>query len=372
MPHFVAPETRDELLKQILGILPVSIWIYSSKSEGWNNGRWAEYTGLTEEELSGWKWLSTVHPDDVHGLRQILERSLERGEPYRAHYRVRGRDGIYRWFVSRAVRISSSDPNEIVWVGITTEAQSLREETDGRLEFLGMIAHEIRTPLTVIKSGFELLQKGKLPPDSSAKLLSLGLRAADRMSSLVDDIVEVSDARAGDTEHRPSECDLSEMLEETARNFTRLLEDHRQHRLEWEIERPLRGYWDSSRICQAVESLLQNALKFSPDGGTLQLRASLDGQRSELHIEITDPGIGIREEDQKRVFYPFQKAADSRHFGGFGLGLYLVQRIVQKHRGQIRLRSQPGQGSRFTLLLPTGLPMTQGYALSSDSSCATR
>ncbi|MRG97125.1 PAS domain-containing protein [Polyangium spumosum] len=230
-----------------------------------------------------------------------------------------------------------------------------QEAIRARDEFLSIASHELRTPCTSLRLGIEALLRharaGKLdrmPAPLIERLLETSDRQSKHLLHLIDRLLDVSRLEAGHLDLELEEVDLAaltreaagELREESARMGGTLLV---------EAERPVRGMWDRARLRQVVTNLLGNALKYGA-GKPVRVRAS--GDESQAWLCVEDRGIGIPEDRQPHIFERFERAVSSRHYGGLGLGLYIVRQIVEAHGGTIALASHPGEGSTFTVTLP--------------------
>lgn len=234
-------------------------------------------------------------------------------------------------------------------------ADSLQEAVRLRDEFLSIASHELKTPLTSLKMQSQMRQRwidgGNL---SSADqkfmaLLANDTRQIDRLTRLIDDMLDISRITAGKLALHPETFDLRELVRETI--------DRQRPQLEaagctvaLEPGEPVLGQWDRFRIEQVITNLLTNAMKYGagkPVAVTLA-RAVAGGAR----LTVADQGIGIAPEDQARIFDRFERAVSPSSVGGLGLGLYISRQIVEQHGGTISVESRVGQGSRFAVELP--------------------
>ncbi len=243
---------------------------------------------------------------------------------------------------------------------------SLIKEREARIEaeksiqvrddFLAVASHELRTPITPIKIYLQLLRRHiqELPPDvlPKARILSSGFKSADRqldrLSRLIDDLLDVSRITAGRLILNREEFDLSELMGEIVERF-RPESLIAKCDLGLSAQPRVKGFWDRSRIEQVAANLLTNAMKYGA-GNPIEITVASEGNVARLVVR--DHGIGIAEEEQEKIFERFERAAPVRHYGGLGLGLYITREIVSAHGGTIRVESCLGQGSRFTVELP--------------------
>jgi signal transduction histidine kinase len=251
----------------------------------------------------------------------------------------------------------------------TEAAQAeLREAVRAREEFLSVASHELRTPLTPLK-GFAALtlqrmEKGEDFPERERFLKALRSmsRQTDRLHRLVDDLLDTSRIQAGRFELERQQVDLVPLVREVLERFE-LRGQEGLHFLFEPPPSPIEGFWDGPRLEQVVTNLLSNAVRYSPQGGTVQVRFLLTSEHAEL--QVRDEGIGIPPESLASLFQPFARAsnATSRHFGGLGLGLFICREIVQRHGGDIWAESPgPHRGSSFHVRLPRSQPAVNPVA----------
>jgi signal transduction histidine kinase len=227
-----------------------------------------------------------------------------------------------------------------------------KDEVRERDEFLSIASHELRTPVAALQLQLQMLQRaasrsvGGLPGAVESKLDALQ-RQTRRISALVGELLDVSRMRLGRLELALEQLDLSEVARDTVTHVREEVEKSGS-RLLLDLS-PAPGWFDRMRVEQVITNLLVNATKFG-QGKPITLHVSADGPRARLRI--ADRGIGISAEDQARVFERFERAVTSQHFGGLGLGLYIVRQIVEAHGGEIRVESAPGSGTSFVVLLP--------------------
>ncbi|MBN1203964.1 MAG: sensor histidine kinase [Myxococcaceae bacterium] len=238
----------------------------------------------------------------------------------------------------------------------------LREAVRAREEFLSVASHELRTPLTPLK-GFASLtlqrvEQSEAPPDRAwllKALRSMG-RQTERLARLVDDLLDTARIQSGRFDLNCKLVDLLPVVQEVLERF----ELRGAEGLRFELEPPagpLEGSWDAARLDQVITNLLSNAVRYSPQGGTVRISFSVSPSHVELRVQ--DEGIGIPPESLERLFRPFSRAsnATSRHFGGLGLGLFICREIVERHGGAIWAESAgPQKGSCFHVRLPRTTP----------------
>jgi CheY-like chemotaxis protein len=236
------------------------------------------------------------------------------------------------------------------------EEQNLRISEANRLknEFLANMSHELRTPLNGIIGFAELMHAGKTGPMAAVHKEYLGdiLTSARHLLQLINDVLDLSRVESGKMEFHPEPVRLAALIDEV-RNIVRSLGAQKRIQVESVLAPDFEVVADPGRLKQVLYNYLSNALKFTPDGGQVTVRAlAADGDT--FRLEVEDTGIGIKPEDLGRLFVEFQQldASTAKQYPGTGLGLVLTKRIVESQGGQVGVRSVPGQGSVFFARLP--------------------
>lgn len=215
--------------------------------------------------------------------------------------------------------------------------------------FLAGIAHDLRTPIQVLLLSTNAARAdSSLPPDHRARrTLERNARQLTRLDRMVGDFLDAARIEAGELELRFEERDMRETLRGTVELFEDLSP---RHTLELTLpSESVMARFDPLRIEQVAGNLISNAIKYSPQGGKVQIRLERCG--AELLLEVNDEGIGMSPEAQTRIFEPFRRASPERGIPGAGLGLFVVRRIVDAHRGRIEVVSALGAGSSFRVFL---------------------
>jgi signal transduction histidine kinase len=237
--------------------------------------------------------------------------------------------------------------------------QRLQEFSELKADILRNISHEVRTPLTLIKGHLELLME-----DRTSTLLPEQRKALTAVCDRVDDIVTIVDRTVSlspvdDPAPAYEKILVGELLREVIETFDRRARQMTVTLAVVPVEQDLYLYGDADKIRQLCYNLLDNAVKFSPDGGQVTIQAMSEG--ANVHLIFADQGIGIPERQLTQIFETFYQidGSTTRRFGGLGLGLTVVNRIVDAHKGEIWVESEVDRGSTFHILLPKHVPQVQ-------------
>jgi signal transduction histidine kinase len=229
-----------------------------------------------------------------------------------------------------------------------------------KTEFLSNISHELRTPLTPIKGYAEMLRRDQqmpaarqLAPDKRRAFLDGILESSERLERTVDILVNFAAMEAGRLVLRTEPVDSANLVHEVCERWRSRSGVHRVEEL---VNGRPRVLADRRLLERSIDELVDNAVKFSPEGGVVTVRAELigAGDGRAVEISVSDEGIGIAPADFDRIFTDFSQIDGSatRRYGGLGLGLPFVQRVVAAHGGTLTATSEPGRGSTFTMELP--------------------
>jgi len=224
-----------------------------------------------------------------------------------------------------------------------------------RNDFISIASHELKTPLTSLTMHTQLINSmiqdgtlANLPRDTQQKLVDLSQRQLNRLTNLTGDLLNVSRIGAGLVVLEPRATDLSKIVQNVLENCRIELEEC-GCLLEARLAPHLIGLWDPSRIEQVVVNLLSNAMKFGK-GKPIEVVTEAAGGIARLTVQ--DQGLGIRPEDQTRIFERFERAVPIKTHEGLGLGLYIAHQFVAAHGGTVRVKSALNEGATFTVELP--------------------
>ncbi|MGZ0783534.1 hybrid sensor histidine kinase/response regulator [Pseudomonas sp. TKO26] len=224
-----------------------------------------------------------------------------------------------------------------------------------RDDFMSIVAHEVRTPLNGLILETQLRKMHLARENAAAFSLDKMQAMVDRderqiksLIRLIEDMLDISRIRTGKLSIRPSRFDLAQLVRGLVENFAPQVEAA-QSSLTLQAEQPLEGQWDEFRIEQVISNLLTNALRY---GAKSPIEVRVYAEDGEARVEVQDHGIGISEDNQKRIFQQFERVSASHVAAGLGLGLFISEQIVTAHGGTIAVESRLGQGARFRVSLP--------------------
>ena len=237
-------------------------------------------------------------------------------------------------------------------IGVFYNITQIKHLESVRQEFFSNISHELRTPLTSILAFVETLEDGAIDDKkNNQRFLSVIRKNAQRMHHLIDDILELSTIESGKINLQPKMLDLSAHVSEIFINLSAKA-DERNVRLTSEISPDVRVFADVVRLEQMLTNLIDNAIKFNAEGGTVTVSHTADETKDK--IAVADTGEGISGEHLQRIFERFYRTdrARSREIGGTGLGLAIVKHLARLHGGEVTVASALSKGTTFFVELP--------------------
>jgi len=278
----------------------------------------------------------------IGGLRFLI---------YQPLFRLRERIARYGAGDSEA-RVPVRGPAEVRQIArvFNDMAETLARQREAQLRFVAAVAHELRNPLSTIKVSADLLAPSlHIPDEKRAEVVAAVRRQVLHLDRLVGDLLDTARIEAGHLELKTERCDLRDLAKEVATLYGGLSE---VHRIVLDLpQAPVPCACDPVRVTQVLNNFVNNAIKYSPHGGTVRIR--VERRAAEAILAVEDDGMGIASDDLSRIFEPFRRTGATREtIPGVGLGLSVARRIVEAHGGRIEVDSEPGKGSVFRMRLP--------------------
>ena len=287
-----------------------------------------------------------VKPEEL-AIARALRGEVVRGMEEVVHDARLGRD---RYLLVSAAPIRDADGRFMGAVEVLSDITTLKELDLLKDQFITVAAHEIKTPVTAIKGFAQTLARasGACAPKYQ-KALETIVQQSDRIDALVRDFLDVSSMRWGRVKLAPAPLDLTALVAECVARKSALTP---KHQLVISRRDPARVVGDRERLSQVVENLLDNAVKFSPVGGEIEVRVTREQGRAV--VSVRDHGVGIPIDRRRHLFERFYRAhiGTPYDYGGLGVGLYISREIVRQHGGDIWFESEEGKGSTFYFSLP--------------------
>jgi PAS domain S-box-containing protein len=362
--HARALETSEKLYRAIGESINYGVWVTDAAGRAiYISDSFLRLVGLTPAQAANDGWGSALHPDEVEDTMNAWRECARTGNMWYREHRVLGADGRYHSILAQGMPIRDESGRIQRWAGINLDIGRLKNterallEADRRKdEFLATLAHELRNPLAPIRNAVRILDSDAADERQRKWGRDVIARQVQRMSLLLDDLLDVSRITRGQLELRKDYVDLRQMVSDAVETARPLLEA-KQHQLKVLLPAEnVRLEADPLRLSQVIGNLLTNAAKYTDSGGQISLTAKI--ANAELTISIRDSGIGLTEESMPGLFTMFSQvnSAVDRAEGGLGIGLALVKGLVVLHGGRVEVRSEGlGRGSEFIVHLPEKL-----------------
>jgi PAS domain S-box-containing protein len=375
-----ALRTSEERFRLLADNMSQFAWIADETGAiFWYNQRWYDFTGTNLEAMKGWGWEKVHHPEHVERITKKWKIYLEHGWDWEETFPLRGKDGEYRWFLTRAFPIRDNLGKVIRWFGTNTDITDVRltqealrtaqealakqnqhldqtvQERTARLQetimeleaFSYSISHDMRSPLRAMQGYAEALlhdYKDKLDAEGERYLQRI-LRGATRLDLLIRDVLAYSKVARGQIELR--NVNLNALLQDILQNYPNLHSSKIDVRIS-----DLPNVWGhEGLLTQVISNLLANAAKFVKPGAMPQVDVSSENLDGETKIWFSDHGLGIAPEHQKQIFEIFGRVYPEKQFEGTGIGLAIVKKALDKMGGSVGVISELGKGSRFWINL---------------------
>ncbi|MCG9972327.1 ATP-binding protein [Christiangramia crocea] len=315
------------------------------------NKSWLDYTGMTMDEFLDSHWTQIIHPEHVEKVEQELAECLEKGKDLDIELKIKDKNGDYKWHLCRAIAMKD-DGITTSWISSSTQIQKLKEEEQRKEDFLKLVSHELKTPVTSIKGYVQLLQSilNSEKDNITKPYLHRIEDQIERLIRLISEMLDLSRIEQNELELHTEEFSLNEHVEN-------IIEDifHTNKDIQIELEHLCKCdiVADKDRIGQVIINFITNALKYSMDAKRVLVKVFYENE-NHVAVSVKDFGIGIEKKDLNRIFKRFYRvsAKNEETYAGFGIGLYLSNEIIERHNGKILVDSEPGEGSQFTFILP--------------------
>ena len=316
------------------------------------------------KELFGFKQSEVLTFDDAlnqidAGYRKKITKGIEIAFGQRQiqdlEFPVVGRsDGKFRWLRATGRFYAAQDGKGANFSGTVMDITKLKLDEQRKNDFIAMVSHELKTPLTSLNGYIQLLQV-KLGNNAGiivSNILDKAKKQVGKMISMIEGFLNVSRLEAGKIQIQPTRFDMAELIKEIEEDNEL---DTRSRKL---LFSPVQTTWvdaDRDKIELVITNLISNAIKYSPMHSTVQITC-LTKEDKKVEVSVRDEGMGVQPEDQAHLFDRFYRVENQQtaSIAGFGIGLYICKEIIERHKGKIWVESEPGRGSTFSFCLPLG------------------
>ena len=324
-------------------------WIF------WYNTQWFDYTGTTLEEMQGWGWQKVHHPDYVESITGEWASNIRAGKPFDNIFPLKGKNGNYRWFLTRITPIRDEQGKLLRWFGTNTDITELKQSEEElkrsniELErFAYVSSHDLQEPLRMVTLYSQLLErryKDNLDNDAN-DFIEYIVEGANRMRQLIDDLLEYSRVTSQAKEFE--KVDLEKVLDVVLHNLAIPIQENNVTISHDTL--PI-VFADKNQMVQVFQNLINNAIKFHGQKPP-EIHISAQKGVNEWKFALQDNGIGIEPKHQKQIFKVFKRLHNRDEYPGTGIGLSIVQKIILHHSGRIWVESELGKGSSFYFTIP--------------------
>jgi PAS domain S-box len=317
---------------------------------------------LSDTSTPDSNWLRRYIPEGERArVTAVIRAAIAAKGVFELEHRVIRDDGGLGWVWSRALPILSDEGEIVEWLGAALNLtarknaeDALRDDDRRKDQFLATLAHELRNPLASLRSGLETLKRTTADSEAYGRTVKIMDRQLNMLVHLVDDLLDVSRITSGKIQLRRAKVSLQSVVAASEEASRAIIDARTHHLVIGACEDELIVDGDFDRLVQIFSNLLSNAAKYTDKAGTIEVKLRREGDRAV--ITVSDNGIGIPAEDLSNIFELFAQVRSHQGHanGGLGIGLSLVQQLVEMHGGSVQATSSgASQGSKFTVSLPT-------------------
>jgi PAS domain S-box-containing protein len=315
------------------------------------NEPWSKVTGRTPSELMKFGWVDLMHPDDHVRVMKAFTDAFAKQEPWEWEFRMPDGYGGWLWLLARGAPRFRVDGSFAGYISSCIDITARKQEEQRKNDFIGMVSHELKTPLTSMSAYVQmLLGKAKKADDQfTAKTLEKANNQVKKMTGMINGFLNVSRLESGNIHMDKTSFDMADLVKEVEEETIVTISSH--HVVFAPVIKTC-VLADRSKIGQVINNYISNAIKYSPTGSTIEVACVTIGNSAQ--VSVKDDGFGIKAEDQPKLFDRFYRVQnpETHTISGFGIGLYLCAEIIHRHEGRIWVESDPGKGSTFYFSIP--------------------
>jgi len=356
-----ALKASERLYRAIGESIDFGVWVCAPDGRNtYASDSFLKLVGMTQQECSDFGWGRVLHPDDADRTLAAWQECVRAGGNWDIEHRFLGVDGEWHPVLARGVPVKNDAGEIVCWAGINLDISKLKAAEQRLLdadrqkdEFLALLSHELRNPLAAIQNAHVVLERANPVSEQASRAKAVIGRQARQLTRLVDDLLEVTRISRGKMNLKAAEVDFVDLVRKTVEDFRPSYSKQQIEVRLREPREPVMVVGDQARLAQVVGNLLQNAAKFSEEGGHVDVSIKREGEMAVLSVK--DDGVGVAPEMLPVLFQPFVQAERTldRSRGGLGLGLFLVKGIAELHGGSVDARSDGiGKGATFVVRLP--------------------
>lgn len=331
-------------------------WIWEIDKAGnfiFSNHAVEKILGYETEEVLEKNILSFLSEENIKTVQKEFEKNIieKKGWQQKVMHFIH-KNGSDRWIETNAIPMLNSNNILVGYRGASRDTTSARSIEKIKNEFISMVSHEMRTPLTSIHGALILLQAPESTIQENHNLLNLAIRNSERLIHLINDVMDVQKMQLGELHYVFEKINLCEVLSEAINSSNIVAKKFDVSIVTEGFVKDAEVYGDYQRLIQVILNLLSNAIKFTPSHGIVKV--ALQNLENAFKVSISDQGPGIPKEFESKLFEKFAQADSSskREYGGTGLGLSISQNIIEAHKGKIHYFTKIGEGTTFFFELP--------------------
>lgn len=352
-------KNEQDRLRDMLASVPGVVW------EAWgepdDSGQKINFVSDYVEKMLGYTveewlatpnfWLSIVHPEDKEHASATAKKTFDSGKLGVNRFRWMRKDGKPVWVEAHSYAIKNKKGKKVGMRGVTMDISDRVGIEKQKDEFLGIVSHELKTPVTSLKAYAQVLHRRfvKRNDEHSAKQLAKMDNQLNKLTTLISDLLDTTRIESGKFAFNTEIFEIDDLIKETAELMQLTTE---QHKVVMHGTCDVKVEGDRERVGQVLTNLISNAIKYSPESDRVDIHLEKVGEK--IQVCVQDFGEGISEDDQARIFDRFYRVGSKRQetSPGLGLGLYISSQIVQRQKGELWVESELGKGSTFCFTLP--------------------
>lgn len=342
----------EDQFKLMANSAPMLLWVSGLDNKcSFFNKAWLNFTGRKLEEESGDGWIEDVYPDDRKNCKKIYKAAFEKQKKFKMEFRLRRRDGQYRWMQNNGIPHFSKEKEFLGFIGTCVDIHELKEIENSKDQFIVAASHELRTPLTTLNIYLQLLADYfKVSSQGNYSTYVTGaMGQVKKINDLINQLLDLSRIQSGHLDFECSVFSFEDLVLKIVKKMQAIMPSHKIV-LRGKVNSLIKG--DAERISQSLENLLSNASKYSKEESEIHVNLSEDEES--VMVAVTDFGMGIDKQHLSKIFERFYRIPGKKEntFPGIGIGLYLSQQIIKKHSGKITVESILNKETTFVIQIP--------------------
>ncbi|MBE9602278.1 PAS domain-containing protein [Pedobacter sp. MC2016-24] len=315
------------------------------------NAQFKSCYGLTpDQDFTYPELFDAMLPEYRNMVKQLVATAIQNHSVYRAEYEVIWPDGSIHWIKAHGKARYNSDGEAVKMVGIISDVTEAKADEQRKNDFIGMVSHELKTPLTSLSGYVQMLYRRaeKNKDTFTAGALDMAHKQVKKMTTMINGFLNVSRLESGKIHIDRHNFDMAALLKELEEEFNMTVASHQ---IFFAPVGEILVDADRDKIGQVINNFISNALKYAPSGSRIDI--ACEKNNNWVQLSVRDEGLGIKKEDQQKLFERFYRVKDQPStISGFGIGLYLCAEVIHRHEGKIWVESEIGQGSTFYFSLP--------------------